>query len=537
MTTAEPSVPPTLHHTPVLIVGAGPVGSVLALELAGHGVASIVIDRSIAPPRHPKMDYLNGRSMELLRRLDVTADIRARGISAEHQANFTWTLGRGDPPVAIWRHPSVTELSARAAQVNDGTVPTEFYQRVQGSLLEELVRSRAREHPLIDMREGCTFAGLNHHGDGVAVTVVDGATKTWHVINAESVVGCDGARSSVRQAVGIELDTSGPPTRHLSVYFRSSDPALRAHSRSFVTISARGLTLVSRDENDTWTGSIPQLDDEQFSEDPVSVMQERLGIAFDVDEVLNITQWDGSLSVATAYRRGRVFLVGDSAHSFYPTGGHGANTGLAEAVDLGWKLAAIANGWGGPGLLDSYEAERRPVALFNRQMCANLLEVWRRFGQLAREGTASQFLAGFLAEETYQLNNLGIHFGYRYETSPIISHDGGEAPPWRWREIVPTSWPGGRPPSLRLAGGGALFDEFGPEFTLVDLSGTHKGEEMAKEAADLGVPITHLVIDEEAVRACWERDLVLIRPDQHVAWRGNEPPDDWAAVLDLVSGN
>lgn len=520
----------------MLIVGAGPVGSVLALELARHGVASTVIDRSLAPSRHPKMDYINGRSMELLRRLDLTGEIRARGIAAEHPANFNWTLGLAEPPVAVWRHPSVAELTARLAEVNDGTSPVETYQRVQGSLLEELVRRRAWEHPLIDLREGWTFTNLHHSPKGVTATVVDTATSTWYVINADYLAACDGAQSAVRQYISVATEATGPKTRNCSVYFTSADPALRAHGRAFVTISARGLTLVSRDEDHTWTASIPIVDDETFTADPVLVMQERLGIEFTVDEVLNVAQWEGSLSVASHYRQAGVFLVGDSAHSFYPTGGHGANTGIADAVDLGWKLAARLNGWGGPRLLDSYEAERRPVALFNREMCANLLEVWRRFGRLARDGVSREHLAGFLAEETYQLNNLGVHFGYRYSDSPIISHDGSDPPVWRWQEIVPTTWPGTRPPSLRLANGGQLFDAFGPEFTLVDLSGTNKGERMVKQANHLGVPVTHLVIDDESVRAAWERELVLVRPDQHVAWRGDNPPADVDVVLNLVRG-
>lgn len=535
MTIDERAVSQTLQ-TPVLIVGAGPVGSVLALELARHGVPSTVVDRSLAPSSHPKMDYLNGRSMELLQRLDVAAEIRETGIAAEHPANFVWTLGLADRAVAVWRHGSVAELTARLAEVNDGSAPTEVYQRVQGSLLENIVRRRLREHPLIDVREGWTYTSLHHRNNGVTATVVDGATNAWHSISADYLVACDGAKSAVRHCLGIPAQAAGPKTRHCSVYFTSADPALRAHGRAFVTIAARGLTLVSRDEENTWTASIPLHGDEPFTEDPVSVMRQRLGIDFTVDEVLNVAQWEGSLSVAESYRQGAVFLVGDSAHSFYPTGGHGANTGLADAMDLGWKLAALVNGWGGPRLMDSYEAERRPVALFNREMCANLLEVWRRFAQLARDGAAREYLAGFLAEEVYQLDNVGVHFGYRYAGSPIISHEPGEPPPWRWRELVPTTWPGGRAPSLRLAGGGQLFDAFGPDFTLVDLSGTGKGELMAKQAANLGVPLTHLVINDEPVRAAWERDLVLVRPDQHVAWRGDNPPADWAAVLDLVRG-
>ena len=526
----------TSDRTPVLVVGAGPVGCVLALELARHGVESLLLERTSEPSRHPKMDYLNGRTMELLHRLDLADEIRTRGVPADHRADFCWTLGLAEEPVAVWRHPSVNELTARLAEVNDGTAPSQVYHRVHGSLLEALLRRRVRRDPLVDLREGWTFEDLRQDDGGVVASARHGDTGLRHDIRAGVVAACDGARSAVRRCTGIDMETVGPTTRHCSVYFRSADPVLRAHGRAFVTVGARGATLVSRDGDVTWSASIPLGDGDPLPTDPLMAVRRRLGVEFGVDEVLSVAQWEGSLSVAGAYRDGAVFLAGDSAHSFYPTGGHGANTGLADAVDLGWKLSAVVNGWGGPTLLDSYEAERRPVALFNREMCANLLEVWRRFGGLAREGAPREYLAGFLAEETYQLDNAGVHFGYRYGGSPVVHPEDGAAPAWRWDGIVPTTWPGSRAPSLRLPNGRQLFDTFGREFTLVDLSGTGKAENLTKEAQALGVPVTGLVVDDEAVRAAWERELVLVRPDQHVAWRGNEPPDDWESVLDLVRG-
>jgi 2-polyprenyl-6-methoxyphenol hydroxylase-like FAD-dependent oxidoreductase len=527
---------PTVAKTPVLVVGAGPVGTVLALELAHHNVPSIVVERAVAPSRHPKMDYVNGRSMELLRRLQLVDEIRSRGIAADHPANFIWTRGFGEPPISVWQHPSVAASAARFALVNDGSLPVEPYQRVQGSMLEELLRRKAHEHPLVDLRQGWTFTGLRQRPDGVSASVLESSTKTRHTINATYLAACDGGKSTVRQCVDVPIEVSGGSTQHLSVYFKSSDPMLRKHGRAFVTISSRGLTLVSRDEADMWTGSILLPDDEPFTADPVALMNERLGTAFSVDEVLSIAQWEGSLSVATSYRRGAVFLLGDCAHQFYPTGGHGANTGIADAVDLGWKLAACVRGWGGPKLLTSYEAERRPVAMFNAEMCANLLEVWRRFARLAAAGASREHIAGFLAEEVYQLDNAGAHFGYRYTGSPIIWPDDGPAPSWQWRRITPTTWPGGRPPAIRLADGSQLFDHLGTELTLVDLSGRNAGKSMAERANQRGTPVKHLPIDDEAIRACWERDLVLVRPDQHVAWRGHAVPENWDAVLDHVCG-
>lgn len=521
----------------MLVVGAGPIGAILALELARHGVTSILIDRSNSASRHPKMDFINGRSAELLRRLDLIDEIRARGVAPQHPFNFIWSRDFDEPPIAVWNYSSVTELQQRIAASNDGSMPLEAHQRLQGSLLEEVLRHRVREHHRIDVREGCAFEDLEQGLHGVTARVIETATGVEHTIQARYLVGCDGAQSTVRHRLGISAQQMGPTTQHRDVYFRSTDPVLRRHGRAFLTIAAGGLTLVSRDEEDTWTGTVHLADAQARSEDPVALMRKNLGVHFRIDEVLDITEWDGRLGVTDTYHAGSAFLAGDSAHQFYPTGGHGANTGIADAVDLGWKLAACLQGWGGAALLDSYETERRPVALFNREMCANLLEVWLRFPRLVGNGASREHIAGFLEQETYQIDNLGIHFGYRYSSSPIICHESGPAPKWEWRRITPTTWPGGRAPATRLEDGTPIFDRFGTAFTLVDLSGTNVGKDMAQEANSYGVPTTYVAVDDEAMRTCWERNLVLVRPDQHVAWRGNEVPNDWHATLDRVRGN
>ncbi len=528
------------RHRQVLVVGSGPVGVALALELAHHGVPSTLIDRSPAAARHPKMDFINARSMELLRRLGLSDEIRQLGVEPDAPFRFLWTRGLNEEPVARWDYPSVAAMREQMAAVNDGSMPREPYQRVLGSLLEDLGRQRAREHPLIDLWEGWTLEGLEHEGwehdaDGVTAQVTDSDTGRTHQMRATYAVGCDGANSTVRAQAGIGTRAIGPTLQYCDVYFRSADLATRARSRFFLTICASEIILVSRNGKDTFTGTFP-ISPGETPADPVDEIRTRLGVDFAVDEVINNAAWEGRLVVADSYRRGPVFLAGDAAHQFFPTGGHGANTGLADAVDLGWKLAAVINGWAGPRLLDSYDAERRPVALVNREMCFNLLEVFRRFTELARNGAATELLTGFLEQESYQVSNLGIHCGQRYSRSPVIWPEVGQPPPWEWSRIVPSTWPGSRAPSLRLSDGAELFDRLGVEFTLVDLSGENRGKALVEEAQRCGVPLAYLPIRDDRVRAVWERDLVLVRPDQHVAWRGNDAPDDWGAVLDHIRG-
>lgn len=522
----------------VLIVGAGPVGATLALELAHQGQPSVLIDRHPRPSPHPKMDYLNGRSMELYRRLGVVEEIRRRGIGAEHSFNFLWARSLPEPPLSMWEYPSVGDTAERIRKVNDGTSGLEPYQRLPGNVLEEILRVRAGAQPLVDMRLGTAFEELvSNDADGVVARVRDTATGEQRLIAARYLVGCDGAGSAVRDAAGIQVVGSGPTGEFRDVYFRSTDPALRKHGRCFLMVVAGGITLVSRDEADVWTGFFPLFDEAEAQANPVELMRRRLGHDLTVDEVMNVAVWRGAMAVAESYRQESVFIAGDAAHQFYPTGGHGANTGIGDAVDLGWKLAADLGGWGGPGLLASYEPERRPVALFNREMCFNLLEVWRRFPQLAMEGASREHLAGFLEQDSYQIDNTGIHFDYRYADSPVVCPEDGPQPPWRWRSITPTTRPGSRVPSVFLADGSALFDRLGPGFTLVDFSGRGAGTGAEAAAGERGMPLRHLPIDDPDARAVWGSDLVLVRPDQHAAWRGGAAPADWGTVLDRVRGH
>jgi 2-polyprenyl-6-methoxyphenol hydroxylase-like FAD-dependent oxidoreductase len=481
------------------------------------------------------MDFVNGRSMELLHRLGLAEQIRALGVPADHPFTFLWLDGFDRPPLSRWTYPSVQQLRYRMAEVNDGSQPAQPYQRVLGSRLEELGRSRLQGSKLVDFRPGWTLESLTQDGFGVQAGVVDPAGRR-QLLRARYLVGCDGANSAVRLAAGIGVEEPFPGVWHCDVYFRSSDPALHRHGRFFLANAAAGLTLVARDGERTWTGTFPCPGNRPFEGDPVAEVRRRLGLEFQVEEVIHVAHWQGRLGVADRYRAGRVFLAGDAAHQFFPTGGHGANTGIGDAADLGWKLAAVIGGWGGPGLLASYQVERRRVALFNREMCANLLEVWRRFPALAAHGASRGQLSAFLDRERYQVDNLGIHFGHRYTTSPVVWPEDGAEPPWEWQRIVPTTWPGARLPSVRLADGRELYDLLGPELTLIDTSGANAGKALAGVAERLGVPVQHLPVDDDHVAGVLERPLVLVRPDQHVAWRGTDSPADGAAVLDRVRG-
>ena len=261
-------------------------------------------------------------------------------------------------------------------------------------------------------------------------------------------------------------------------------------------------------------------------------------------ELISISPWVRRKLVTAAYRHGRVFLAGDCAHQNTPTGGYGMNTGVGDAVDLGWKLAAAVEGWAGPRLLDSYDAERRPVAVRNVEEATRNFQL-RSFAaipELVESSPKGDFARGRLGDEivrntSRELLSDGIVMGYRYRGSAIVCSDGGEPPPLRVTEYVQSTFPGARAPHVPLAGGRSTLDLFGKAFVLLRLGRDSPGAAPFEQAAKRsGVPLQAVTLEEPGARAAYERKLVLVRPDGHVAWRGDALPQEAAAVVAKVTG-
>jgi 2-polyprenyl-6-methoxyphenol hydroxylase-like FAD-dependent oxidoreductase len=485
-------------RTPVLVVGAGVTGCVLALELAHHRVPTVLLERAARPPRHPDLTLVDGRSVELLRRLGLAERVRAAAVDPGCPVEVRWTRRLDQPPVHVSRVSSPDEL--RAADDD------EPYLLISSTDLTAALLDAARDHPLVDLRAGWTCTDLRQEPGGTVATALEGGTGTRHLIEAGYLAGCDGAHSTVRRCLGVPVEELTPATRHLSMAFRH--PLATGHPGPTMIV-AGGITLSRRYPADAWVAQVPLGPDGAADTDPARLIRDRLGIDLDSPDLLAVTQWDDGLGVAARFRRGTTFLAGQSAHRFHPPNGR-VDTCVGDAVDLGWKLAAAVNGWAGPALLASYESERRQQALVDRELLVRSLETRRRFGRLAAAGASAEFLAGFVRQEPPQLDPAGtVSSGVRL---------------------------GVRPPAVRLAGGESLLDRLGPQFTLVDLTDRAAGRPLVDAAAGRGVPMTHLGLPDAAVRASWASRLVLVRPDQHVAWHADRSPSDWEAVLDVVTG-
>ncbi|MGW6711716.1 FAD-dependent monooxygenase [Streptomyces globisporus] len=536
-----------MNNVPVVVVGAGPVGMMTALELAHHGVACLLAEQNSGPAVHPKMEFTNPRTMEHHARLGTADDIRRAGVPAEYPFDVLWSTGLDGEQLAVWEQPSVEQKWKQIREDGDGGQPSQPYQRISQADLEPVLLEHCRRHPLIDVRLRWRFESLEQQGDRVTTRFHDLATDSPRAVRSEYLAACDGAGSQIRRAVGIPLsdggiaDGEGGGVRELpeafSVTFRSSDTKSLFRHGYFWHYFTNRYVLISLDEAGTW--AFHSLRQEDFSTppaDPAAWIRAQLNVDVDIDEVRVTSRWTPRYLIADRYRAGRVLLAGDAAHQMFPSGSHGMNTGAGDAVDLGWKLAAVVNGYGGPHLLDSYEAERRPVGLRNMAMSRQHLDVHFQFMRIGREGGTAQEQGRFLSAQPGENTYEGIYLDYRYAGSPIVCPDGAAEPPSDLLRYVPSTWPGSRPPSLILENGDQLFDLFGREFTLLDMVGDGRAGPLLAAAAERGLPVRHIVVEEARVRELWDCDLALVRPDQHIAWRGDFSPADPFEIVDRVRG-
>ena len=533
--------------TPVLVAGGGPTGLVLAALLSRHGISCVLAERNTHTTRFPKMDVTNGVSMELLRRLGVDHELRRVGVAPQHSFDVIFAPGLEGPEIARWPLPSVDEQRATLRGSTDGARPGQPWQRCSQAIFEAVMMDRCRRDPLIDVRQGWRLQTCAQEGDVVAATIVDDAGESVN-IRAGYLVGCDGASSRVRSELGIAMDGAKDITTFALVHFRSADLAsLHTLGQFWHLYTTGGAIIIAQDEVDTWTMHKDlglDIDDPDPIGDPREFVTRALGHPIAISEILASSVWRPNALLAERYGRDRILLAGDAAHTMVPTGGYGMNTGLGDAFNLGWKLAGLLHGWGGPGLLASYEAERRPIGERNRNASVENVSVLLQFrdmvdpqliGQDGDEGnTHRAAVAEFLSANDAENTSLGIELDVRYGDSPIVCAVGGDAPPWDRRSFVPTVRPGHRAPNIVVAEEETLFDRFGPGFTLVDAIGAPSDAKRLLDEADLvGLPVRHLVLDDPRLRQLYRHKLVLVRPDLHIAWSGTavaDPPDIIARV-------
>lgn len=547
-------------HARVIIVGAGPTGLTLAIELGRRGVATVLVSEGTEPSRTPKATVTQARTMEHFRRLGLAEAVRSTGVPGDHPTDIVYCSRITWHEIARHRLPSPDEARRLVREEPSRWHTPELTHRSSQMWIEPILLDACRRLPSVELLLGWRVLGV-HEEDGlvtaVAERVADGLPRTFH---GSFLVGCDGAGSTVRGQLGIERGDSSQITEFkgrpmISVHARAPRlferiPFPRGWLYAAINCVQRGSCISLNGTEfkfsfwrpDHWTSD--RVSKEQIAEIHLRMFGRECEF-----EIIDYKLWRGGASlVADSYGRSRVLLAGDAAHLFTPSAGLGYCTGVDDAANLGWKLAATVHGWGGPALLSSYEVECRPEALRRTRFaaeCAERLAVFKPtpdLDQSTPEGERARARAAdyFASHLPFQYDIPGINFGARCDDSPIVVADRSPAPAGTPNVYVPSAKPGGRAPHAWLPDGRALYDAFGEGFTLLQLGPRAEGaESFRRAAAKLAIPLEVVELPgspHSRLRDTYEADLVLVRPDQIVAWRGSGTAHDALHVLKKVAG-
>ncbi|MDB5931318.1 MAG: FAD-binding protein [Polaromonas sp.] len=537
--------------TDVAIIGGGPAGLMLSIELGCRGVDCVLLEEDIAAPDFPKANATSSRTMEHYRRRGFAGQIRSLGLAADHPQDVVYCTTLAGRELSRFSIPSRTEALNRTSfgDYGEESWPTpELPHRGQQMLIEPVLRAQAGQYESVKLMLGWQAESIAMDEQRVSIGARHAESRETLVLTARYVVGCDGPRSLVRKTCGIRYSGQSDEAREffggqmLSVYFTSQ--ALyqvlgkeKAWQYWAVNAVQRGL-LIAIDGVEKFLFCL-QLTAEQTPEsvDFRAAMFAAIGREF-AFELIAVGPWHAGFTlVADRFSKGRAFIAGDAAHLFTPTGGMGYNTSVDDAVNLGWKLAAVVKGWAGEELLDSYEAERKPIAqrntAFARAMAESIGSI-KVPPNVDAEGLDAERVRQHLGKALHrhvrdEFNIPGLQLGLRYEGSPIVTSEAGAPTPDEPNRYLPSARPGGRAPHLWLDGV-SIFDLFGRDYTLLCFTdeGRPPPADVARwqgAAAGLGVPLDVLYCDSAEARALYGADRVLVRPDHHVAWRGDASAD------------
>lgn len=528
-----------VQKIPVLIVGGGPVGLALAAELGWQGVRCLLVEQGHGVVKTPKMNEVNTRSMELCRRWGIAEQVLDTPFPLDWPKDvvFVTTLG-GYELGRVARPPRRLRASEHSP---------ESMQTCSQHWFDPILQRFARSFPTVTLRYGCRFESLVENDAGLVATVTDTASGARETIAADYLVGCDGAGSAVRRALGIGLTGQGLLGHAVNMFFRAPnllDQCGKQPGTFFIPIDRGGvwanLRIIDPREG-LWRLMVNETaaDLTVADIDKQAYLRRALGRDVAVDWV-DINLWRRQSVLADSYGSARVFLAGDAVHQVSPTGALGMNTGLADAVDLGWKLAAVIQGWGGPRLLASYDAERRPIgarAVGSATQFHALQSGWGDgFDAIEEASPAGEARRRHIGEMLVarigrEFRTIGLQLGYCYEDSPICIGDGTAPRPDDPETYRPAARPGMRAPHGWLDDGRSILDLFGRGFTLLrfDVLG-----DTTAAAERRGIPLQTVAITAHELAALYERRFVLVRPDGHVAWRGDAAPS--YDILDRARG-
>jgi 2-polyprenyl-6-methoxyphenol hydroxylase-like FAD-dependent oxidoreductase len=527
---------------PVLIAGGGPVGLALAIELGMAGVPCLVVERRDGSISVPKMSGLSIRSMEFNRRWGIAEIVQNSGWPKHHLQGLIYCTSMIGFELARHHVPAY----------NDQKLDYTPEPRVACAQLyyDPILLAKARSLPSVTVRHLTSLDSFTQDEDGVTATITDRQSGKSETIRARYLVGCDGADGTVVTALDFGYEGLGHVAHSVNVFFRSAE-MMKIHdkgwSRFFRFTDAGGTwgEIIGIDGKELWRLSVLNADPNFDADRYMRRLMGRDDVPY---EVLSTMDWERRERVAQHYRDHRVFICGDAAHQNSPTGGLGLHTGLADAVDLAWKLIATLQGWAGPKLLDSYEAERKPIALYNVQACTDefvLLADLPGGPEITEDSPAGEAMRKRWVEAYHGSKGANgptftenLRLGYYYEGSPIIVPDGTPPIPYETVKFMPNARPGTRAPHAWLEPKHSTLDLFGDNrFVLLRLGAEPpEAGRLADAAATRGVPLAVVDLANPELIELYQRRLVLVRPDGHVAWRDDALPTDVLGLIDRVRG-
>ena len=541
----------------VVIIGGGPCGLMLAIELGRRGISAILLEERTTPSRFPSANATQARTMEHYRRLGFAEKVRAEGLPPDYPTDIAYFTRYTKHELARFSLPSARAAREMVKTLSGSWSAAELPHRVSQIFVEDVLRGEAAACPTVSLRPGWRMTAIRDNGDGVEVDAESGSGRV--TLRASYAVAADGGSSPTRKMLGINYAGETGAVRDFmggrmfAIHFRAPKlydvlPHPRAwmywainHERRAFMAAVNG-----RDEFTFHTQIGPDMRARDISDaQAIAMFHEGFATPLDI-EIIGRSSWNaGYTLVAEKFQQGRILMGGDAVHLFTPTGGLGYNTAVEDAVNLGWKLAAVLKGWGGPALLKTYEIERQMIARRNTTYARGFADSVGLFALPAEieqdtpAGEAARKVTGdhYNHHARFEFNIPGITFGGRYDGSPIIATDGTAPPPDSPNTYVPTGCPGGRAPHLWLDNGRSLYDTLGFEFTLLVLNQNVADAAKFRDAAQTqNIPLSIVAVATEGARDLYGADLALIRPDQIVAWRGNASADA-ATVLRQVIGH
>ena len=534
-------------NTGVLIVGAGPVGLSLAMDLARRGVRVMLVEmRAAGEPPSVRCNHVSARTMETFRRLGIARTVRDAGLPADYPNDVAFRTAATGVEMARISIPCRAERYL-AKNGPDTWWPTpEPPHRINQIYLEPVLFACAAATPGLRILNRTRVFDFEQCEDGVLAIAEDLDSRESFQISARYVIGCDGAHSDIRHKIGVRLSGDATVIRVQSTYIHAPDLLGMMPSRAWAVecLNPRSWGLMfAIDGRERWLihNFLPAVDRDRG-------IREILGVgpsfAF---KILGQEDWTGRRMIADRFRDRRIFLCGDAAHIWVPFAGYGMNAGIADAMNLSWMLAGVIKGWADPALVGAYEIERRPITdqVSRHAMATSLARASQRQRTIPvtieQPGPEVDAVRARIGREAYDINVGqfccgGLNFGYFYEDSPIIAYDGEPAPGYDIYEFRQSTVPGCRTPHLWLRDGRSLYDVLGSDFTLLRFDPKVEISALVNAAAHRGVPIDVVEVNADEAPALYPHKLLLSRPDQHVAWRGDRPPEDPLALVDQVRG-